>query len=79
MTARALSAVPTPVGVREAYVDRAGLAEIMGLDVSTIDRMRKAGMPSETWGMRSRRFLPSAAIEWARTRGLGSDEGRSAA
>jgi hypothetical protein len=26
-------------------------------------------MPSEVWGMRARRFLPSVAIAWARTWG----------
>jgi hypothetical protein len=36
--------------------------------MSTIDRLVNEGMPSETWGTRSRRFLPSEAIGWARAR-----------
>jgi phage terminase Nu1 subunit (DNA packaging protein) len=60
--------VGLPVDEPERYVSRAGLAELMGVHVNTIDRMRKAGMPSETWGVRSRRFRPSVAIAWARAR-----------
>jgi phage terminase Nu1 subunit (DNA packaging protein) len=40
----------------------------MGVGVRTIDRFVAEGMPVETWGMRARRFLPSEAIRWARTR-----------
>jgi hypothetical protein len=41
----------------------------------TIKRMVAAGMPSETWGMsRTRRFLPSQALEWARLRRVPSQE-----
>ena len=52
----------------ERYVTRAELARMMGLSVATIDRMVAEGLPSETWGRRSRRFRPSVAIEWARAR-----------
>ncbi len=52
----------------ERYVTRAELADLMGVSKSTIDRWVHEGMPSETWGLRSRRLLPSAAIAWARTR-----------
>jgi phage terminase Nu1 subunit (DNA packaging protein) len=52
----------------ERYVTRAQLAEIMGVHVNTIDRLVREGMPSETWGVRTRRFRPSIAIAWARTR-----------
>lgn len=52
----------------ERYVTRAQLAEIMGVHVNTIDRLVRDGMPSETWGVRARRFRPSVAIAWARTR-----------
>jgi hypothetical protein len=52
--------------VRERYVDARELAELMGVSASTVKRMVAAGMPSETWGMsRTRRFLPSQAMEWA--------------
>jgi phage terminase Nu1 subunit (DNA packaging protein) len=52
----------------ERYVTRVQLAEIMGVHVNTIDRLVREGMPSETWGVRARRFRPSIAIAWARTR-----------
>jgi phage terminase Nu1 subunit (DNA packaging protein) len=56
----------------ERYVTREALADLMGVHVATIDRMVKDGMPSETWGRRTRRFRPSVAIAWARARGAGS-------
>jgi phage terminase Nu1 subunit (DNA packaging protein) len=49
-------------------VSRADLARLMGVSVKTIDRMVREGLPSETWGRRTRRFLPSEALAWARTR-----------
>lgn len=49
----------------ERYVSRAELALIMGVSVATIDRLVASGMPSVTWGRRTRRFLPSQALEWA--------------
>jgi phage terminase Nu1 subunit (DNA packaging protein) len=53
----------------ERYVARRELAELMGVSESTIKRWRREGMPSETWGMsRTRRYLPSACIAWARSR-----------
>jgi len=60
--------VGLPVLEPERYVTRAELAEIMGVSVPTIDRLVREGMPSETWGIRSRRFRPSEAIAWARAR-----------
>jgi predicted DNA-binding transcriptional regulator AlpA len=57
-----------PVSTDERYVTRAELAEMMAVSVSTVDRFVRDGMPSETWGTRSRRFLPSRALAWARTR-----------
>jgi predicted DNA-binding transcriptional regulator AlpA len=53
----------------ERYVRRPELAERMGLSVSTIDRLVKAGMPSVVWGARSRRFLISEAVAWAKANG----------
>jgi len=53
----------------ERYVDARELAALMGVSVSTVKRWVAAGLPSETWGMRrARRFLPSQAMSWARTR-----------
>jgi predicted DNA-binding transcriptional regulator AlpA len=52
----------------ERYLTRQQLADVMGVSVKTVDRMVRDGMPSETWGLRSRRFLASRALAWARTR-----------
>lgn len=60
---------------REKYVNRRQLAEILAVSPSTIDRWRRAGMPSDTWGQRIPRFLPSLCIGWARARGLRSATG----
>ena len=57
-----------PVPEPERYVDKTELAEMMGVSVRTIERLVAAGMPSETWGVRARRFRPSIAIAWARAR-----------
>jgi hypothetical protein len=58
------AAAVQPVGP-ERYVARAELAAIMGVSLATVDRMVAEGMPSVTWGRRTRRFRPSAAISWA--------------
>lgn len=55
--------------VPERYVARAELAAIMGVSLATVDRMVAEGMPSVTWGRRTRRFRPSAAISWALEQG----------
>jgi hypothetical protein len=52
----------------ERYVARAELAAIMGVSLATVDRMVAEGMPSVTWGRRTRRFRPSVAISWASER-----------
>lgn len=54
----------------ECYVTRDELARLMGVSVDTVDRMRKAGMPSVVWGRRARRFRPSTALAWARAQGM---------
>ena len=53
----------------ERYVSRYQLAGLMGVSVATVDRMVVEGMPSVTWGRRTRRFRPSVAIGWAAERG----------
>jgi hypothetical protein len=50
----------------ERYVDRRGLATLLSVHVSTVDRWVRDGMPSETWGRRMRRFLPSRSLAWLR-------------
>jgi hypothetical protein len=52
----------------ERYISRTELAATMGLSLATVDRMVAEGMPSVTWGRRTRRFRPSAAISWASER-----------
>jgi phage terminase Nu1 subunit (DNA packaging protein) len=52
----------------ERYVTAGELAELMGVSVRTVKNWTAAGMPSETWGMRARRYLPSEATAWARAR-----------
>jgi hypothetical protein len=53
----------------ERYVARSELAALMGVSLATLDRLVVQGMPSETWGRRTRRFKPSVAIAWASKRG----------
>jgi hypothetical protein len=54
---------------RERYVTRDEMALLMRVSVKTVDRLTREGMPSETWGRRTRRFLPSVALEWASKNG----------
>lgn len=60
--------VGLPMAEPERYVTRQQLADLMGVSVATIDRMVSEGLPSETWGLRARRFQPTRAIAWARAR-----------
>ncbi len=52
----------------EPYVTRRELAALMGVSVDTVDRLVLEGMPSVTWGRRTRRFRASVAIGWAAER-----------
>ena len=45
---------------------------MMGVSIDTVDRLVVEGMPSVTWGRRTRRFRPSAAIAWAAARRRGA-------
>ncbi len=56
---------PMPI---EPYVSRSELARLMAVSVATVDRMVAEGMPSVTWGRRTRRFRPTTAIGWAAER-----------
>lgn len=51
--------------VRDELVTRDELAEIMRVSVPTIDRMKREGMPSVTWGRRLVRFRVRDAMTWA--------------
>ena len=64
-----LSTNTTHPTIPARYVDRRELAKILKVSTSTVDRMVGAGMPSETWGRRTRRFDPRAAVKWAREQG----------
>jgi len=55
-------------GVVEPFVSRHELARLMGVSIDTVDRLVAEGMPSVTWGRRTRRFRPSVAIGWASDR-----------
>lgn len=57
------------IPIMEPYIDREALAQLLDLSVATIDRFVAEGMPSETWGLRARRFKPSAALAWLNERG----------
>ena len=50
----------------ERYVDTQELAELMGVSERTVKRWVAEGAPSETWGMRARRFLLSEVVAWRR-------------
>jgi excisionase family DNA binding protein len=57
----------------ERYITADELAELMGVSIRTVKRWTSEGMPSETWGMRARRYRLSEAISWARDRGAPHD------
>jgi hypothetical protein len=52
----------------EPFVSRRDLARLMGVSIDTVDRLVLEGMPSVTWGRRTRRFRASVAIRWAEER-----------
>lgn len=51
------------------YVTRRQLAGTLGVSVDTVDRMRKAGMPSVVFSRGARRFELREALTWAREQG----------
>ncbi len=50
----------------ERYVDARELAATLGVSVATVKRWTAAGAPSETWGMRVRRYRVSEVEAWLR-------------
>lgn len=56
----------------EPYIDIKQLAAAMGVSVATIKRWHAQGLPSETWGMRVRRYRLSEVVAWARAREAGA-------
>jgi hypothetical protein len=60
--------VSVPPVAAERYVTQGELAELLSVSLSTVKRWTRDGMPSECWGLRVRRYLPSQALEWAHAR-----------
>ena len=48
----------------ERWITARELAEQMGVSVATVTRWTRDGAPSETWGMRVRRFQLSKVVAW---------------
>ena len=53
-------------GQLERYVTATELAQHLGVSTSTVKRWVSDGCPSETWGMRVRRFRVSDVMKWRR-------------
>ena len=47
-----------------AYVRRDEMARIMGVSPATLDRLRKQGLPSLSYGRRIVRFHPPTVMRW---------------
>jgi phage terminase Nu1 subunit (DNA packaging protein) len=62
-----LSALHVPVPL-ERYVDARVLADALGISTRTVTTWVAQGCPSETWGMRVRRFRVSEVAAWAKSR-----------
>jgi hypothetical protein len=60
-----------PVREPERYLTRAEFADLLGISVREVDRLRERGMPYEgpNWGMRIIRIRPSIAMAWVRSQG----------
>jgi phage terminase Nu1 subunit (DNA packaging protein) len=56
--------------VTERYVTQRELAQLMGVSLRTVQTWTREGMPSESWGMRVRRYRASDAMAWARQRDI---------
>jgi phage terminase Nu1 subunit (DNA packaging protein) len=69
VTASHSNVIGLPAQQVERFVSRPELARIMGVSVSTVDNLTRQGMPSTTWGRRTRRYRPSTAIAWAQAQG----------
>lgn len=66
--AQEASVIGLPTRQRECYCTVVEFAGLLSVSVSTVRRWIAEGMPSETWGLRARRILPSVALAWVRTR-----------
>lgn len=57
-----------PIPNPEPYLSRKQLAKRLGVGLTTVDKLVKEGLPSETWGLRTRRFQMSKVSAWLRER-----------
>ena len=55
-------------GGGEPYLDREEIKTRLGIGYTTLDKLVKEGMPSHTWGLRTRKFLWSEVQRWLRER-----------
>ena len=61
----------------EPYIDARALAVTMGVSVATVTRWTRAGAPSETWGMRVRRYRLSEVVAWRQAQAASIDNDHS--
>jgi hypothetical protein len=55
-------------GTGERYLGRRELADRLGIGLTSLDKLVSEGLPSHTWGLRTRKFLWSEAQRWLRDR-----------
>jgi phage terminase Nu1 subunit (DNA packaging protein) len=48
----------------EPFLSRRETAMVLGVSLRTLDRFVDEGIPSKTWGIRTRVFRASEAIAW---------------
>lgn len=52
----------------EPYLSRVEIAKVLGVSLRSLDRLVAEGLPSKTWGLRTRVFRASEALAWAAQR-----------
>lgn len=55
-------------GEAEVYLTRRQVAARLGIGLTKLDELVRAGMPSYSWGLRVRRFKFSEVERWLRQR-----------
>ena len=60
-------------GPAERWIDARELAETMGVSLATVTRWTRAGVPSQTWGMRVRRYRLSEVVAWRQAQAASID------
>lgn len=51
-------------GGGERYLSRRELADRLGIGLKSVDKLVNEGLPSHTWGLRTRKFLWSEVRRW---------------